>query len=323
MATYLVRRLLIAIPTLFGITILAFFALAIAPGDPLSASIDPDQLSRMTQEQKDAARQELGLDQPIPVRYAVWLGDILQGDLGYSIVNRRDVADDLTQRLGPTLLLMGTAALLGIPIGIGLGMLAATRQYGLPDYLSTGFSTAFIAIPGFVVGLVLIYFLGANLKILPTSGMVTLGKGGDIVDLARHMVMPVMLLGFAISAQVARYTRTALLEVMGSEYVVTARSKGLRPRRVLWRHGFRNALIPIITVIGLILPDLVAGAVITESLFGWPGMGQLAVKAAEGRDPALMMGVILVVATGVLVANIITDIAYAIADPRVRLGERA
>lgn len=323
MVTYLIRRLLIAIPTLFGITILAFFALAIAPGDPLTASIEPDQLARMTAEQKAAARAALGLDQPIPVRYAVWLGDVLQGDLGYSIVNRRDVADDLAQRLGPTLLLMGVSALVGIPVGIGLGMIAATRQYALPDYLSTGFSTAFIAIPGFVVGLLLIYVLGANLKLLPTSGMTTLGKPFDPVDLARHMIMPVLLLSLAISAQVARYTRTALLEVMGSEYVTTARSKGLRSRRILWRHGFRNALIPIITVIGLILPDLVAGAVITESLFGWPGMGQLAVKAANGRDPALMMGVILVVATGVLLANILTDIVYAIADPRVRLGERA
>jgi peptide/nickel transport system permease protein len=137
------------------------------------------------------------------------------------------------------------------------------------------------------------------------------------------MIMPVLLLGLAISAQVARYTRTALLEVMGSEYVTTARAKGLRPRRVLWRHGFRNALIPIITVVGLILPDLVAGAVITESLFGWQGMGQLAVTAAQGRDPALMMGVILVVALGVLFANILTDVLYAVADPRVRLGERA
>jgi len=323
MATYLIRRFLIAIPTLFGITLLAFVALAIAPGDPLTASMDPEQLARMTAEQKAAARAALGLDQPIPVRYAVWLGDVVQGDLGYSIVNRREVSDALLQRLGPTLLLMGTAALVGIPIGVGLGMLAATRQYGLADYVATAFSTAFIAIPGFVIGLVLIYALGARLKLLPTSGMTTLGSEGDLVDLARHMVMPVLLLGLAISAQVARYTRAALLEVMGSEYVVTARSKGLRPRRVLWRHGFRNALIPIITIIGLILPDLVAGAVITESLFGWPGMGQLAVKAAEGRDPALMMGVILVIATGVLVANIVTDIAYAIADPRVRLGERA
>ena len=323
MVTYLVRRLLISIPTLFGITILAFVALAIAPGDPLTASMDPDQLARMTVEQKEAARHALGLDQPIPVRYAVWLSDVIHGDLGFSIVNRRDVADDLTARLGPTLLLMGVSALLGIPIGIGLGLLAAVRQYSAPDYLATGFSTLFIAIPGFVVGLVLIYLLGANLKVLPTSGMVTLGAGFDVLDLARHMVMPVLLLGLAMAAQVARYTRTALLEVMGSEYIVTARSKGLRSRRILWRHGFRNALIPIITVIGLILPDLVAGAVITESLFGWPGMGQLAVKAAAGRDPSLMMGVILVIAVGVLLANILTDVAYAYADPRVRLGARA
>jgi len=323
MVTYLIRRLLISIPTLFGITIIAFVALAIAPGDPLTASMDPDQLARMTVEQKAAARHALGLDEPIPVRYVVWLGDVLQGDLGYSIVNRRDVGDALSARLGPTLLLMGVAALLGIPIGIGLGLIAAVRQYSLPDYLATGFSTLFIAIPGFVVGLVLIYFLGANLKILPTSGMVTLGRGFDVLDLARHMVMPVLLLSLAMAAQVARYTRTALLEVMGSEYIVTARSKGLRSRRILWRHGFRNALIPIITVIGLILPDLVAGAVITESLFGWPGMGQLAVKAAAGRDPSLMMGVILVIAVGVLLANILTDLAYAYADPRVRLGERA
>jgi peptide/nickel transport system permease protein len=323
MATYVVRRLLIAIPTLFGITVLAFVALAMAPGDPMTSLIDPELLARMTVEQKARMRHELGLDQPLPVRYVIWLTDIAQGDLGYSVVNKRLVSDDLGMRLGPTLLLMGSAALVGIPIGIGLGVLAAVRQYSFLDYLATGFSTAFIAIPGFVVGLVLIYFFGANLKILPTSGMTTLGRPFDPLDLARHMIMPVALLGLAISAQVARYSRTALLEVMGSEYVMTARSKGLRPRRVLWRHAFRNALIPIITVVGLILPDLVAGAVITESLFGWPGMGSLAVDAARGRDAALMMGVILVVATAVLAANLITDICYAIADPRVRLGERA
>jgi peptide/nickel transport system permease protein len=215
------------------------------------------------------------------------------------------------------------SALVGIPIGIALGVIDALKQYSFRDHLSTGFSMTFIAVPGFVVGLVLIYVFGANLKVLPTTGMVTLGRPFDPVDLARHMIMPVALLGLAMAAQVARYSRAALLEVMGSEYVTTARAKGLRPGRVLWRHGFRNALIPIITVVGLILPDLVAGAVITEALFGWPGMGQLAVKAAAGRDAALMMGVILVVAVSVLLANIITDISYAVADPRVRLGERS
>jgi peptide/nickel transport system permease protein len=218
---------------------------------------------------------------------------------------------------------MGVAALVGIPIGIGLGIIAAVRQYSPQDYLSTAFSMAFIAVPGFVVGLVFIYLFGANLKILPTSGMTTLGQPFDVVDLARHMIMPVAILGLAMAAQIARYTRTSIIEVMGSEFIITARAKGLRPGRVLMRHGLRNALIPIITVVGLILPDLVAGAVIVEALFGWPGMGSLAVKAAAGRDAALMMGVILVVAFAVLAANLITDIAYAYADPRVRLGERA
>jgi peptide/nickel transport system permease protein len=322
MATYVVRRLLVSIPTLFAITVVAFVALALAPGDPMTSLIDPELLARMTAEQKAQLRSELGLDQPLPVRYVIWLTDIAQGDLGYSVVNKRLVADDITMRLGPTLLLMGSAALIGIPVGIALGVLAAVRQYSVLDYISTGFSTAFIAIPGFVVGLVLIYALGANLKVLPTSGMTTLGRPFDPIDLVRHLILPVTLLGLAIAAQTARYSRAALLETLGSEYVVTARSKGLRARRVLWTHAFRNALIPIITVVGLILPDLVAGAVITESLFGWPGMGSLAVDAARGRDAALMMGVILVIATAVLVANLITDIGYALADPRVRLGER-
>lgn len=323
MATYVIRRFLFAIPTMLGITILAFTALALAPGDPITSLIDPELLSRLSQDQLDALRTELGLDQPIPVRYAVWLSNIVQGDLGFSVVNNRPVIDDISARLGPTLLLMGSAALVGIPLGIILGVIAGIRQYSATDYGVTAFSISFIAIPGFVVGLVLIYTFGATLNVLPTSGMFTRGQDPSIDDLIRHMIMPVALLSVAIAAQVTRYTRASILEVMGSDYIVTARSKGLRDRQVLWHHGFRNALIPIITIIGLILPELVAGAVIVESLFGWPGMGQLVVKAASGRDPALMMGVILFIAVAVLLANIITDIAYAFADPRVRLGERA
>lgn len=323
MATYVIRRLLLAIPTMLGITILAFTALALAPGDPITSLIDPELLSRLTQEQLDQLRSELGLDKPIPIRYLIWLSDLVQGDFGYSVVNNRPVITDISARLGPTLLLMGAAALIGIPVGIVLGVIAGIRQYSVTDYSVTAFSISFIAIPGFVVGLVLIYFFGATLNLLPTSGMFTRGQDPSLDDLIRHMIMPVALLSLAIAAQVTRYTRASILEVMGSEFIVTARSKGLRDRQVLWHHGFRNALIPIITIVGLILPELVAGAVIVESLFGWPGMGQLVVKAASGRDPALMMGVILFIAVAVLLANIITDIAYAFADPRVRLGERA
>ena len=201
--------------------------------------------------------------------------------------------------------------------------MAAVRQYSKIDYALTAFSTSFIAIPGFVVGLVLIYVFGAALKILPTTGMFTLGKPTSRSrTCSLHLIMPVTLLSVGLAAQLTRYTRASMLEVLSSDFMTTAKSKGLRGRVVLLRHAFRNALIPIITVIGLTLPDLVAGAVITEQLFGWPGMGQLAVKAASSRDPALMMGVILVVATAVLVANLVVDVLYGVADPRIRLGNR-
>lgn len=323
MGTYIVRRILISIPVLFGITILAFGALSLAPGDPLTSRIDPEILARMSPEQLAAARHSLGLDQPVPVRYVLWLKDVLQGNFGYSVVNKLPVVDEVAVRLGPTLLLMSIALVVGTLAGIVFGILAAVRQYGRVDYLVTAFSTSFIAIPVFVTGLVLIYVFGAALKILPTTGMLTLGKPFSWLDLGAHMIMPVLLLSIQLSAPLARYTRASMLEVINTEYMTTARSKGLGGRIVLLRHGFRNALIPIITIIGLTLPDLVAGAVITESLFGWPGMGQLAVKAATGRDAALMMGVILVVATGVLLSNLITDILYGVVDPRVRLGGRA
>ena len=323
MATYVIRRLLESIPTLFGILILAFFALALAPGDALSALIDPELLAELSDEQMAALRQELGLDKPTPVRFVIWLSEIAHGNLGYSVVNQRMVGEALAARLPPTLLLMFTAALVGIPLGVGIGIIAANHQYSLVDSLATGFSTAFIAFPGFVVGLVMVYFFGARLKLLPTSGFVSVGNSFELWDLFLHMVMPVTLLSLALAARVARYARTSMLEVMASDFIITARAKGLPPRPVIWHHGLRNALIPIITVVGLTLPDLVAGAVITEAIFGLAGMGQLAVKAAAGRDPALMMGVILVIAPAVLFSTILTDVAYAYADPRIRLGRKS
>src|SRR5919198_1832786 len=320
MGTYIARRILISIPVLFGITILAFAALSLAPGDPLTSRIDPELLARMTPEQLAAARHQLGLDQPVPVRYLVWVGGLLQGDLGYSVINHSFVADELGRRLPPTLLLMSIALVLGTVLGIVLGIVAAVRPYTLVDYVVTAFSTSFIAIPGFVVGLVLVYTFGAALKLLPTTGIFTLGKEPTLPDVAAHMVMPVTLLAVGLSAQLTRYARASMLDVLNADYVTTSRAKGLLPRVVLIRHAFRNALIPVVTVVGLSLPDLVAGAVITESIFGWPGMGQMAVRAASSRDPALLMGVILVVATGVLISNLVVDVLYAVVDPRVRLG---
>jgi peptide/nickel transport system permease protein len=319
MTGYIVRRLLIAIPVLLGITIIGFTALALAPGDPLTARLDPSLISRLSPADLAARRHALGLDQPIPIQYINWLFAALHGDFGYSIATGHSIVDEVVPRIGPTLWLMGTALCITLVVGIPLGVITAVRQYSLLDYgLSTAsFVTA--ALPTFVLGLAGIYLFGVYLPILPTSGLASLGAPFSLPDRIAHVLLPAAILGLANAAPLLRYTRSAMLEVLSREYMTTARSKGLVRRTILVRHGLRNALIPVVTIVGLLLPEMVAGAVVTEQIFTWPGMGSLAVRAARDRDPALMMGVILVVATGVLISNLLTDVAYAVVDPRVKL----
>jgi ABC-type dipeptide/oligopeptide/nickel transport system permease component len=309
---------------LSGITIIAYTALALAPGDPVTARLDPTVLSQLSKADLDARRHELGLDQPIPIRYVIWLGGVLHGDLGYSVVDKRSVADEVSARVEPTLVLMGTALVIGCVVGISLGVLAAVKQYRLPDYLLSTSALLAIVIPGFVLGLISIYVFAIGLKWLPAGGMQTLGPGGGtFLDQAAHLVLPAGILGLALAAQIMRYTRASMLDVLHSEFITTARAKGLGNLPVIGRHALSNALIPVITVVGLALPDTVAGAVITEQVFSWPGMGRLAVTAASNRDAAVMMAVVLIVAVVVLLANILTDVVYAVADPRIRLGGKA
>jgi peptide/nickel transport system permease protein len=333
---YILRRILVAIPVLFGITLLAFGILSTAP-DQLGALIDPEARAHMTPQQIEQIRKDLGLDGPPWVRYARWLGvqpliaavtgekpvdGILQGNLGYTLSTRRAVAEEIGARIGPTLLLMGCSLLIALLVGIPFGLITAVRQYGKLDYLLTSFTMILISTPTFVLGLILIYLLGVSLRLLPIGGMTTLGKPFSFIDFGAHILMPALILGFAYAAPLMRYTRASMLEVLGTEYVTTARAKGLRGGVILVRHGLRNALIPIITVIGILLPDLVAGAIVTEQVFSWPGMGLLAVRAASQRDPSLMMGIVLLIAFAVLTINILTDVAYTFADPRVRLVSR-
>jgi peptide/nickel transport system permease protein len=322
MGAYLIRRILIAIPVLLGITMISFLALSLAPGDPLTARMDPSLLAQLQRNPAalEERRHALGLDQPVPVRYLIWLEGAVTGDLGYSIQSHRAVADELGKRIPVTLALMGTAIGLALLIGIPFGIASALRQYSRMDYVLTTFTMAMSATPSFVLGLAFIYIFAVGLRLLPGGGLQTLGKPSDALDFIRHLILPAAVLGLGGAAPLLRYTRAAMLEVLNSEYVVTARSKGLPPSTVILRHAFRNSLIPIITVIGLLLPDLVAGAVITEQIFAWPGMGQLAVQAASNRDSALMMGVVLVVGPAVVVINILVDILYARVDPRVRFG---
>lgn len=322
MGTYLLRRILIAFPVLLGITIVSFTALSLAPGDPLLARLDPAQLQELQRnpQRLEERRRELGLDQPPPIRYLVWLGGAVTGDLGYSIQSHRPIAEEISKRIPPTLALMGTAIVIAVVLGVSLGILSALRQYSRLDYVLTAVTMAMSSTPSFVLGLGGIYVFAVWLDLLPSGGIQTLGSPESVPDFLVHMVLPAGVLGLASAAPLLRYTRASMLEVLNSDYVVTARSKGLAPRIVILRHAFRNSLIPIITVIGLLLPELVAGAVITEQIFAWPGMGQLAVRAARDRDPALMMGVVLVVGTAVLITNMLVDLAYAHVDPRIRFA---
>ena len=317
MVSYIVRRVLIAIPILLGITVLVFLLLAIAPGDPVSAFIRPEL--RTNEEMRRIITERYGLDQPLPVRYFRWLGEALQGNLGYKTGGvGLPVLDTVIRGLGASVLLMGTALGIGIVVGIPLGVISALRQYSKLDYLLTGVAFLGISMPSFMLGLGGLYLFGLQLRIFPIGGMVTAGAPFSLPDLLAHLALPAMILGIGYVATLMRYTRSAMLEVLGSLYVTTAEAKGLPPRIVVIRHALRNALVPIVTIIGLSLPDLVGGAVIIETVFSWPGLGLMMVEGVAGRDFPMIMGLSLVVAVTVLVANLLTDIVYAVADPRVR-----
>ncbi len=317
MVTYIIRRLLIAIPIFFGITILVFLLLAAAPGDPVSAFIRPELAGNDEMRRIIIARY--GLDQPLPLRYIHWFAEAVQGNLGFKAGGvGLPVLDTVRRGLGASLLLMGTALLIGIFVGIPLGVLSALRQYSKTDYALTGIAFLGISMPSFVLGIGGLYVFGLTFRIFPIGGMVTAGAPFSIPDLLSHLALPAIVLGVGYVAILMRYTRSSMLEVLGSLYVTTATAKGLSPRVVVSRHAFRSALIPIITIIGLSLPELVGGAVIIETVFSWPGLGSMMVEAVSGRDYPMIMGLSLVVAIFVLLANLATDVAYAVADPRVR-----
>ena len=320
MGAYILRRILISIPVLLGITIIGFVALKLSPGDPLLTSVNPEVLANLmaNPELLEEQRRKLGFDQPIfPNQYFRWLGNVLQGDLGFSITSRRPIVDEIGARLPQTLLLMVVSLTMAICIGIPIGIVTAVRQYSKADYGLNALAIFLASTPVFVLALIGIYVFAVNLHWLPTGQVHTIGRT-DLVDLLHHLILPATVLAIVNAAPLVRYTRASMLDVLNSEYVTTARSKGLVSRIVIGRHAFRNGLIPIITIVALLIPEAVAGAVITEQIFAWNGMGQLAVKAASARDPSLMMGIILITGTAVLAANIVADIAYAITDPRVR-----
>lgn len=316
MLKYLARRTLIAIPVLLLITIIIFVLMEIAPGDVVDYFRSPDL--EMTAEAEEALRTRFGLDQPPTVRYLQWLANVTQGNLGFRFTDGEPVATVIGRRLSASLLLMGTALTIGVCVGVPLGVFIGQRQYSFWDFTLTGISFLGISTPAFVTGIVALLVFSINLHLFPTGGMRPVDAEATLGSTIHHLLLPSFVLSLNFIATFMRYTRFSMLEVVRLDYVNTARAKGLTSAAVTWRHIVPNAILPVITVIGLSVPSLVVGAVFTETIFSWPGMGSLYLEAVRGRDVPLLMGMNLVIALFVLGANILTDVAYAVVDPRIR-----
>ena len=316
---YVVRRILGSIPVLLGITVLVFLVSNLAPGDPLLALMNPE--APASPEALQALRVQYGLDKPLPIRYLVWLRELAQGNLGFSYASGRPVLTEIGDRLPATLELMGAALLIAVVVGVSLGVISAVRRYTVVDYLVSAFSFTWVSLPDFFFGMILIYVVSLELGLLPSFGIATPGKPFSLTDNLAHLILPATMLGLARAAVLARYARSSMLDVLGQDYMTTARAKGLRSALVILRHGLRNALIPIITVIGLTLPGLFGGAVIAETIFQWPGMGYLYIQAVGQRDYPMIMGLAFFSGATVLAANLVTDLCYALVDPRVIYGK--
>ena len=314
MGKYIIKRILIAIPVLFGITIIDYVIMCLA-GSPLEMLQGP----RVSEAAVEAKKIALGLDQPFYVQYFVWLGQLLRGNMGYSISSYQSVSEMIFSHLGPTILLMGVSMLVSILISVPAGIYSAIRQYSKGDYAVVTFSFLGSSVPSFFLALLLIFLFTVKLGWLPSSGMITLGTEGGFLDVAKHMVMPVLVLAFSMAGSNIRYIRSAMLEILQQDYLRTAKAKGIGYFNVIAKHGLRNALISIITVIGMQVPMLFGGAVIVEQIFSWPGLGLMTMSAITSRDYPVIMGVCLLSAIVVLVTNILTDILYALADPTIQL----
>ena len=318
MGRYIQRRLLITIPILIAITAIIFGLLQLTPGDPLDAYLSPDIV--LTKEQRESARRELGLDRPAPIRYLFWLRETARGNLGYRIKTGEPVGTVIKQRIVPTLSLMGSGLLIGIALGIFLGVISAVKQYSLVDFLLTILAFLGASTPAFFAGLIGLYLFSLRLGWFPAGGISTPGQPDSLADRLSHLILPALILSiFQISA-IMRYTRSAMLGVLRQDYIRTAQAKGLSRRTAIGVHALRNALIPIVTVIGATIPGLVGGAVFLESIFSWPGMGTLYLDAIAGRDYPLIMGMTFIIATVILAANLLTNLAYAFIEPRIRYG---
>ncbi|MER3482148.1 MAG: diguanylate cyclase [Meiothermus sp.] len=313
-SVYLTRRVLSSIPLLLGVSIILYGVLHLAPGGPTDVyadnpSVSPEALKNL--------ERELGLDQPVPIQYLRWLGALLRGEWGYSIRSGRPVTADISERVGPTLALGGTAFALALLVALPLGILSALRRYSATDYIFTFLSFLGISMPIFWLALMLQALFAINLRLLPSAGLETIGDG-SFVDRLRHLILPACILAVANIASWGRFVRSSMLDVLGLDYIRTARAKGLSERVVTYRHALRNALVPVVTVIALDFAAILSGAVITETIFAWPGMGRLFLEAMNGRDYPVLMALLMIGSFALIVTNVLTDLVYSLIDPRIR-----
>ena len=322
MTGYILKRTLQAIPILLGASTLIFFLMHAAPGDPTSIYIRPDIDPAVIEQM----RKNLGLDQPVHVQYVRWLSSFAQGDFGFSFSQKRPIVDIIKDTLPNTLLLSSVALVVIFAIGVLIGTIQAVRQYSWVDNVATVGAFFFYSMPSFWFGLMLILLFSYKFQLLPASQMTSvnhefLPASEQWIDRLKHLIMPALALGIGSAASVARYMRSGMLEQIRQDYVRTARAKGLSERVVIFKHAMRNALIPVITLLGLTLPFLVGGAVLIETIFAWPGMGRLIVTAIFQRDYPVVLAIAFVSSIMVILGSLLADILYSVVDPRVRVDE--
>lgn len=319
MKQYILKRVLISFPVFIGITLLVYILASSAPGSPAAMMIggDPENLTPEKIAQVEAA---LGLNQPVYIRYLKWLNQLMMGNFGISYRTGRKVLDMILERLGPTLLLTLSATITSTIIAVFLGVMSAYKPYSIWDYILSLLSYMGVSMPNFFVGLMIIYLFAVKLQILPSSGMYDSASSVNLPSLLRHMVLPMITLCLQQIGSILRQTRGAMITALSNDFIRTSRAQGIRESAVIFHHGLRNALLPIISVLGGMLPFIIGGAVVTEQLFSWPGLGSLMVQSINSRDYPLIMGETVFIAVVILIGNVVLDTLYAYADPRIRLG---
>jgi peptide/nickel transport system permease protein len=316
---FILRRLALAVPMLLGITVVTFVIINLAPGDPITALINPLEMNVRSAEEIERQREDLGLNDPIPVRYALWLKELATGNLGYSLQHKESVRSMILDKLPASLGLTATSLVLAILVGVTLGVYSALHQYSILDYVLTILTFFGVSVPAFFVALLGMYVFSVRLHWLPVFGMWTPGEPTTFnLDLIKHAILPVTALAIPQIAGFMRYARAATLDALGAEHVTTARAKGLRESAVLWSHVFRTAMLPLVTIVGLSLPHIIGGSFVIETIFSWPGIGLLGYTAILQRDYPVQLGIALMAAVAVLLANLATDVLYGLVDPRIR-----